>query len=406
MTAVSITNSLIAKLKSKDKEYDIRDNRLKGFMVRVQPSGNMSYVVQYARGKRVNLGRVGILTPAQAREKAVKILGDYANGLDPKQAEVARKGVPSLKTFLETEYAPWVKAHNASGEEAIKTIYRHFTHLMDTPIDQIKAQDIDKWRTKKLESKSMKVNTINRTVTPLRSAISKAVEWGVIKEHGLAGLKVLKYDDTRIRYLEAEEKSQLFLTLNARDRKLQLQRKSANEWRKVRGYDLYPEIKEGAFADYLLPMVILALNTGVRKGELLNLKRSHINLKQGTLFVEKSKNYLARYVPLNNKATSMLETWMRQTESLQSPCLFPSPTDPSKPITNIKKAWTKVVNDAGIENLRWHDLRHDFASNLVMKEVSLYAVQKLLGHKKIDQTMKYAHLAPDFIAESVRRLDE
>ncbi|WP_423062682.1 tyrosine-type recombinase/integrase [Candidiatus Paracoxiella cheracis] len=64
-----------------------------------------------------------------------------------------------------------------------------------------------------------------------------------------------------------------------------------------------------------------------------------------------------------------------------------------------------MVSDAGIKNLRWHDLRHDFASNLVMKEVSLYAVQKLLGHKKIDQTMKYAHLAPDFIAESVRRLD-
>ena len=152
-------------------------------------------------------------------------------------------------------------------------------------------------------------------------------------------------------------------------------------------------------------MVILALNTGIRKGELLHLKRSHINLKQNTLFVEKSKNYLARYVPLNNKASGMLETWMRQTEGLNSPYLFPSPSDANKPITSMKKAWTKVVNDAGIKNLRWHDLRHDFASNLVMKEVSLYAVQKLLGHKKLDQTMKYAHLAPDFIAESVKRLD-
>lgn len=405
MTAVSITNSLIAKLKPKDKEYDVRDNRLKGFMVRVQPTGNMSYVVQYVRGKRVTLGKVGVLTPAQAREKAVKILGDYANGLDPKQAEAARKGVPTLQAFLEKEYGPWVKTHNVSGDEAVKTIYRHFTHLMNTPIDQIKAQDIDKWRTKKLESKGMKVNTVNRTVTPLRSAITKAVEWGIIKGHGLAGLKVLKYDDTRIRYLSEAEKSKLFDVLQARDRKLRLQRNNANEWRKARSYELYPKIKEGEFSDYLLPMVILALNTGVRKGELLNLKRSHINLEQATLFVEKSKNYLARYVPLNDKAKAMLSTWMRQSGFLNSTYLFPSPADSSKPITSVKKAWAKVLNDAGIENLRWHDLRHDFASNLVMKEVSLYAVQKLLGHKKIDQTMKYAHLAPDFIAESVRRLD-
>ncbi|MCX7125422.1 MAG: site-specific integrase [Gammaproteobacteria bacterium] len=334
-----------------------------------------------------------------------RILGDYADGLEPKQAEAKRKGIPTLKTFLTEEYAPWVKTHNISGEEAIKTIKRHFSHLLDTPIDQIKAQDIDKWRTKTLELKLMKVNTMNRTVTPLRSAITKAVEWGVIEQHGLAGLKVLKYDDTRIRYLEAEEKTRLFAALENRDQKIKKQRNHANEWRKKRKYDLYPDIQKNDFADYLLPMVILALNTGIRKGELLHLKRSHINLKQGTLFVEKSKNYLARYVPLNKKASSMLETWMHQTENSNSPYLFPSPADANKPITTMKKAWTKVVSDAGIENLRWHDLRHDFASNLVMKEVGLYVVQKLLGHKKIDQTMKYAHLAPDFIAESVKRLN-
>ena len=228
-----------------------------------------------------------VLKPKEAREKAVKILGDYADGLDPKQAEAKRKGIPTLKTFLTEEYAPWVKTHNISGEEAVKTIKRHFGHLLDTPIDQIKAQDIDKWRTKTLELKLMKVNTMNRTVTPLRSAITKAVEWGVIEQHGLAGLKVLKYDDTRIRYLEAEEKIRLFAALNSRDQKIKEQRNHANEWRKKRKYDLYPDIQKNDFADYLLPMVILALNTGIRKGELLHLKRSHINLKQGTLFVEK-----------------------------------------------------------------------------------------------------------------------
>ena len=101
----------------------------------------------------------------------------------------------------------------------------------------------------------------------------------------------------------------------------------------------------------------------------------------------------------------MLKTWMRQIKNPSNPYLFPSPIVPSKPITSIKKAWNKVVSDAGIKNLRWHDLRHDFASKLVMKGVSLYTVQRLLGHKNTEQTMKYAHLAADYIAESVRRLD-
>lgn len=407
MTTMSISNSLITQLKPKAKQYDVRDGRLKGFMIRVQPTGNMTYAVQYARGERVTLGKVGIMTPAQAREKAVKILGEYASGSNPKNLEKERRGIPTLRDFLDNDYGAWVKTHNISGEEAIKTIERHFDHLLDTPLDQIKAQDVEKWRTRKLESKSIKANTINRTVTPLRSAITKAVEWGFIKEHGLSGLKILKYDDTRIRFLSEDEKSRLFEALNKRDQKLKEQRQRANQWREQRGYECYPEMKDDEFAAHLMPMVILALNTGVRRGELLRLKRTHINLEKATLFVEKSKNYLARYVPLNKTAVNAISIWLQQTSNLNSLYLFPSPFDSAKPIGEIKKAWGKLVKEnANIQNLRWHDLRHDFASNLVMEEVSLYAVQKLMGHKKIDQTMKYAHLAPEYIAESVGRLDK
>jgi integrase len=406
MTSVSISKNLIAKLKPRPQAYDVRDNRLKGFMVRVHPTGGMTYVVQYDRAKRINLGKVNVLTPAQARERAIKILSDYACGSSPREPEVTQRSVPTLKVFLENEYGTWVKTHNISGEDAIKTIYRHFNHLMNMPLDQIGVKHIDGWRAKKLELGSMKKNTINRTVTPLRSAITKAVEWGVIEQHGLAGLKILKYDDTRIRYLEEEEKEKLFYILKKREKQMRQQRTNANVWRKARSYKLFSEIETSEFADHLLPMFILALNTGIRKGELLQLTRSDINLKKGTLFVAKSKNYLSRYVPLNKTASGALQTWMNQTDYMNSKYLFVSPLNPSKPITSIQKAWRKAVDESGISNLRWHDLRHDFASNLVMKDVSLYAVQKLLGHKKIDQTMKYAHLAADFIAESVAKLDK
>lgn len=220
MPTVSITNSLIAKLKPKDKVYDVRDSRLKGFMVRVHPTGNMSYVIQYARGQRINLGRVGVLMPPQAREKAIKVLADYARGCDPQQAKKQKQGTPTLKVFINKDYGPWIKTHNISGSEALKTIDRHFSYLFDRPLDQIKVRDIEKWRIDKLKKKTMKMNTINRTITSLRSAISKAVEWGVIKEHSFSGLKTLKCDDTRIRYLGEDEKKRLLRALEAREERL------------------------------------------------------------------------------------------------------------------------------------------------------------------------------------------
>lgn len=508
MSTLAISNTLLAKLTPKDREYDVRDSRVKGFMVRVQASGNMSYVVQYARGRRLNLGRVGILTPSEAREKAVKILADYAKGLDPKQAKTQEKGTATLKEFLDEKYASWVKAHNRSGSEAIKMIERNFAALLNRPLNQIKVQDIENWRTKKLQGNNvkayaqilmgkkgkptekakkhtiyiyrghnpefafarvvhrdnfsetlnlsklaigskkksrllnfldalpwpqkeidmqlpinlhshlmdliisnckhlaMKPNTINRAITPLRSAISKAVEWGIIKEHGLSGLKPLKYDDSRVRYLSSDEKTRLFVALREREEKLKKRRARANTCRQKRGQKLHSEIGDDNFADYLLPMITITLNTGVRRIELFQLKREHINLEQGTLFVEKSKNYLARHIPLNKTAVKTLKIWIKQTACMDSDYLFPSPLDPKKPMGSVKKAWMNLIRErAKIKNFHWHDLRHDFASHLVMKEVSLYAVQKLMGHQKIDQTMKYAHLAPDFIAESVGRLD-
>ncbi|MBX9705309.1 MAG: Arm DNA-binding domain-containing protein, partial [Gammaproteobacteria bacterium] len=113
MTTALISKSLINKLEPKSKQYDVRDSSLKGFMVRVHPSGSMTYAVQYKRGGRVTLGKVGVMELADARNKAAKIIGDFAHGLDPKQAEAQQRGIPTLGVFLE-EYEPWVKTHNES----------------------------------------------------------------------------------------------------------------------------------------------------------------------------------------------------------------------------------------------------------------------------------------------------
>jgi len=405
MTAVFISASLINKLKPKEKEYDVRDTAIDGFLIRVHPSGRMSYVAQYARGRRINVAKVGEIKPDTARTKANEIILAYKKGIDPREAKLKSKGIPTLQAFLDNDYGSWVKAHNISGDEDIKTIHRHFGYLLNKKLNQIEVRDLEKWRAKKLETKAMKANTINRTITPLRSMISKAVEWGIIDEHVLKSLKILKCDDTRVRYLSEIEVKQLFDVLYTREAKIKKQRASANEWRKKRGKPLYPELKKNDFTDHFLPMMIVTLNTGVRRSELLRLKRQHVNLEKNTLFVEKSKNYMARYMPLNKTALKAIKQWLKQTEHLNSLYVFPSPLKPEKHIVSIKTVWNNVREASKIKDLRWHDLRHDFASKLVMKEVSLYTVQKLLGHKKIGQTMKYAHLAPSYMAESVGRLD-
>ncbi|PIR11336.1 MAG: recombinase, partial [Gammaproteobacteria bacterium CG11_big_fil_rev_8_21_14_0_20_46_22] len=180
-----ISATLIKTLKPKDKHYDVRDKSLKGFLIRVNPSGNMSYVIQYWRSKRMHIGKVGVLKPEKAREKATQLLGLAASGEDPKNTKYNyRDTSPTIKEFLEQDYQPWVEAHNVAGDEAVKTIKRHFSGFFDKSLDQIKLQDVERLRTKLIAEQ--KPNSINRVISDFRSLFSKALEWDVIKKHPLS----------------------------------------------------------------------------------------------------------------------------------------------------------------------------------------------------------------------------
>jgi integrase len=151
---------------------------------------------------------------------------------------------------------------------------------------------------------------------------------------------------------------------------------------------------------WLRPMLVLALHTGMRKGEILALRWQDIDLSRRVLTVQKSKNGLKRGIPLSECLTATLRALKADTKVIGiSGRVFPI-SDRS-----LRQAFAKALRKAHIHDFRFHDLRHTFATRLVQGGVDLYRVQKLLGHKSIAMTMRYAHHCPESLRSSVKVLD-
>lgn len=398
-----INNTLLKKLVPQNKEYEVHDTDLKGFILRVFPSGTMRYVCQYKRGGKINIGTVGVITPAQARERAVEILNDFNKGIDPK----AKRGSNKLKTlgeFFENEYKPWVLTHHKRGNKTLATITRCFDKLFSKSLEEITPSIIEQWRIKRLND-GISNATLNRDIGTLKSLFTKAVEWGFIKENYLKNLKLSKIDRApKVRYLSFDEEKNLRQALFEREGQLKGARKKGNEWRKARGYDLLPEYEEEELCDYLSPMVLISINTGLRQGELFHLTWEMIDLKERSIIIagEITKNSSSRYIPLNDEAYKIITKLFAKSSSKKG-LVFPSKDN--KPFNNIKRSWTTVLKKAQITEFRWHDLRHHFASKLVMVGIDLNTVRELLGHSDIKMTLRYAHLAPEHKIKAVNKIN-
>jgi integrase len=190
--------------------------------------------------------------------------------------------------------------------------------------------------------------------------------------------------------------------LAERDDTRRTARVSANEWRRERGYEPWPEY--ATYTDYVTPLVLVALNTGLRRGELLQLRWRDVDLARKDLTVrgEGAKTGQTRHVPMNTEITDVLKKW-RPADADAEWCVF-SGGSTTTPLTEARKAWAVVLKKAKIRVFRFHDLRHTFASKLVMAGVDLNTVRELLGHRKISMTLRYAHLAPQHKADAVERL--
>ncbi|MEN8129847.1 MAG: site-specific integrase [Pseudomonadota bacterium] len=399
-----ITQLNLPKFKKEEKPYDVRDTELTGFILRVLPSGRKVYYCQYARGKREKLGVVPILEPGEAREKAKKMLAGIT--LDEETPEEKRRKAKAhdLESFLDNVYEPWALENLKRGKMDMERLRTHFIDdLGNKKLHEVTPWLIEKWRTKRRKA-GRAASTINRDVACLRAALSKAVEWNLLGENPLMAVKPLKTDKTGVvRYLSKTEEKRLRAALSARDNRLIKSRDSGNAWRKKRGYEVMPEIT-GPYGDYLTPLVLLSMNTGIRRGEALSLTWENVNLKNKLLTVsgDTAKSHHTRHIPLNTEAADVLDAWHRQPN--KTGLVFTARD--GKQLANVKKSWAGILAKSKITKFRWHDLRHHFASQLVMAGADLYAVKELLGHSTIAVTERYAHLAPEHMASTVALLNE
>ena len=175
---------------------------------------------------------------------------------------------------------------------------------------------------------------------------------------------------------------------------MRVERESANIWRAERGYPLLPDVSEAPFADHLRPLILLAMNTGMRRGELFDLTWENTDLKQAIVTVTgaTAKSKRTRHIPLNTEALETLKAW-RELVPMNYKLVFAN--EIGRRFDNVNSSWRKILRDAKLQNFRWHNLRHHFASRLTMAGVDLNTIRELLGHSDHAMTLRYAHLAPE-----------
>lgn len=408
-----LLKSTVPRFAPRVAPFDVWDAELPGLVLRVLPTGARGFYFVYRLQGRRSRYRLGIwpsLSPDGARQLARKIAAEVADGRDPnrrreaERAETRRKQVSTLRAFLAQRYEPWALSNLRSAKPQLERIRSDFVAWLDRPMSELTPWLIETYR-KRRRDLGRKPQTINREVQRVRAAVAKAVAWGVLDAHPFASIRPLRTDKAgRVRFLSDEEEGALRTALVTREDQLRAARDRFNAWRKVRHLDPLPQ-RMSTFVDHLRPMVLLAINSGLRRGELLSLQWGAVDLVTRMLTVRgtSSKSGQTRHVPLNAEALEVLRTWHCQAhDSGREAYVFPG-TDGCR-LGSVDRSWDTAAKLAGLADFRFHDLRHHFASRLVMAGEPIFTVQKLLGHASLEMTQRYAHLGPDTLASAVEKL--
>ena len=318
--------------------------------------GEIWYIDYAYQGKRhrKRIGRSKKIAELTLSEIELKILRRENLGI-----REARK--ISFKDYSK-EYLEYAKTNKAPKSYVcnVSQLRVMVPYFGDISLPDITAQMIEQY--KAVRSAKVKPATVNRALACLKNMFNKAITWGYAEQNPMKGVKLLKEPPGRLRFLDGSETDRLLREL--------------------------PGEASG--------VVLFALNTGMRKSEILNLAWKDVNFANRHIMIEKTKTNERRMVPMNGQVFDLLKSL--EMDGRGSELVFINGA------VNLRKHFEAAVKRAGLENFVFHDLRHTFASHLVMNGTSIRAVQQLLGHKDITMTMRYSHLSQDHLQEAVNKL--
>lgn len=221
---------------------------------------------------------------------------------------------------------------------------------------------------KKMRAERVKPATVNREISLLKHIYFMAIKWGKATTNPMRDVRLFREDNIPERILNKEEIARLL----------------------------------SACSDHCRPIVLTGIHTGMRLGEVLSLKWEQVDLQERMITILHSKNGKVRKIPIDD---TLLETLKAQKVKTKSENVFVY-FKTGQPLHKIESAWRIALGKAGIPHLRYHDLRHTFASHLVAAGVDLVTVKELLGHSNITMTSRYAHSAPESKRRAVAILNE
>ncbi len=366
-----LSDRSVARLRPEACEYTVWDTRVVGLGVRVRPSGHRAFIVLDncdGASRRRTLGLTSLMEVEEARAQC---LGLQSSGDGARRDSSRTVPVPLFKEFVD---GPWrVECYVRQKPSSRHTVNSFLKNQLlpafgAMPLDRIERRDVNLWFDR---YSATAPGGANRVLDVLRQIFNHAKAHGHIETNPASGIR-RNPGRTFNRFLTREEMVLLYEELDR-------------------------AVTERPSRTAQADIIRLLATTGCRHGEIRKLMWREVGAD--TLSLEDSKTG-PRTVYLNSQARALID---RQPRT-ESPYVFPSLDDPMRPVTDSSSLWRLVRKRAGIEDVRLHDLRHNFASQAVMQGIPLPTVARLLGHRQVSMTLRYAHVADRDVEAAAERI--
>jgi integrase len=348
------------------------DEREAGLLLAVTSGGAKSFYLYKrieGRPERLLLGRFPDLTIENARKAAQEAKGQIAQGINPQKEKRAVRDEMTFGALFGEYLEKYSKVHKRSWAYDEREVNKFLSHWFKR-----KISSIDKAEVERLHAKIGKENGLyqaNRLLERIRSIFNKAIDWSWAGVNPAVGIQKYR-EKSRDRFLQPDELPRFFEALSS----------EPNE----------------AARDFFL----LSLLTGARKSNTLAMRWKDINFTTETWRIEETKNADPLTVHLPRQAVDLLKARKLASDSAW---VFPADST-SGHLADPKKAWARILRQAGIENLRIHDLRRTLGSYQAATGANGYIIGKSLGHRSQQSTAIYARLNLDPVRESVNKATE